>query len=667
MLMVGTACGGGGPDKKPLNNGANNGSSNNGSSNNGVSNNGVSNNGTTVADGPRASVTPASVVFGAVEVGASSTTEVTLTNDGTRTLEVEAVTLVEETLDDPGGSELSTTSFPSTQRIDPGDSVVVSVTWTPADSEADAGTLEFRTNAANYPSGLVEVPISTMSSGPDIWTPATVTFSRVPPVDSQTRDQYWQVFEVLNIGSAPLRIDDVIVSPLGGDFSVSFPASPTSDPGSDADSWSGELQPDESLPVRVYFNPVDDLPSEAELVIYSNDPDSSEHAVALRGNSGSACIAVSNAAGLDFGPSTIGGVASRTVIVENCSANADLTISDVSVCTFMGGTCDASATTFQTDGVVSSGSLTLAAEETTSLVVEFRPESPDSLNGLLSIESDDPATPLLEIPLEGRGVDNACPTAVAEARTGTTSFGNSLMALPLDTVELRGSNSVDSDGSIASYEWTFVQRPNGSTARLLPSATTADPSLFLDLAGQYVLELTVVDDEGARSCGAPARVTIDARSTAEVQLELTWDTPSDPDQSDAAGTDVDIHLLHQNGTWDNPPWDVFWRNPTADWGAAGPAGDPELVIDDTDGAGPEAILMSGSESSVKYSFGVYYYNDYGYGPSYATLRLYRNGTLDYELRDRYLPQQGTFWHAADMRAGTVTTIDMVMTGFPGSP
>ncbi|WP_135854385.1 extracellular catalytic domain type 1 short-chain-length polyhydroxyalkanoate depolymerase [Halorussus salinus] len=78
------------------------------------------------------------------------------------------------------------------------------------------------------------------------------------------------------------------------------------------------------------------------------------------------------------------------------------------------------------------------------------------------------------------GGSNAVPTADATASPTDPAVGA--------TVSFDGSNSSDSDGSIASYEWEFG---DGATA------TGATASHSYDSSGDYTATLTVTDDAGA--------------------------------------------------------------------------------------------------------------------------------------------------------------------------
>ncbi len=62
-----------------------------------------------------------------------------------------------------------------------------------------------------------------------------------------------------------------------------------------------------------------------------------------------------------------------------------------------------------------------------------------------------------------------------------------------DEVTLDGTGSSDSEGNPFSYSWSFVSTPDGSTAAL-SDATSATPTFTPDVAGEYVIELTISND-----------------------------------------------------------------------------------------------------------------------------------------------------------------------------
>ena len=230
-------------------------------------------------------------------------------------------------------------------------------------------------------------------------------------------------------------------------------------------------------------------------------------------------------------------------------------------------------------------------------------------------------------------------------------------------MELRGVNSRNPAGIVAGYEWTVLERPEDSTARLLPHAGAPEVSFFVDLAGLYVFELEVTNRWGW--AGNPnCHVVVEACCGQNIHVQLVWDTPGDPDQTDVgfrAGADVDLHFLRRPGDWFCSPEDTFHGNMNPDWGLVGDASDdPSLDIDDADGAGPENANLDDPSDGQDYRIGVHYSADNGFGPSWATVRVFVSGTLRFE-ESRELTVAGQFWEVADIAwpSGELSAVDNV--------
>ncbi len=625
-------------------------------------------------DGPRLVTDTEELVFVAVVNGGEDQQTVTLRNAGATPLRLDRIELVEETLDDRGGSEFHAAGdWPETATLGPDDVLTLSVDYRPTDDAPDAGYVEIHSNDPAH-EGVHEIAISTQEVAPRLFTPDRITFQRVPRVTAATHDAFWKITDVQNVGLAELQIDDIAIAPQDSGFELSFPDSAEDEnPADDATDPPRTLKPDESFPLRVLFNPVDDLPAQAELVFFTNDPAEPEYRVALSGNAGSPCIALSEEDTLDFGQGGLAVATHETVVIENCSATSDLEVTDIRICTDTPEAGCADSDVFQIrpgslpEGIP--GRAVLGPKETANFVLTYTPTEIETSTGALTVFSNDPARPEVEVPLIGEATDNACPTAVAEAKLqeAATWGTDRISTIPLKTIDLRATNSTDSDGTIERYEWTIVQRPTSSTTTLLPSPNVADPTLFLDLAGDYLVELKVWDEDGTKNCGQQATIAIRATPNEDIHVQLVWDTPSDADQTDDDGTDVDLHFLHPNGNWNERPWDIYWNNPEANWGEQiDMADDPSLDIDDTNGAGPENINLDHPETNVRYSVGAYYYSESGYGPSYATIRIYLNGVQTQEFRDVQLNNRGDFWHAADIAwpSGEIFAVGQVTSDFP---
>jgi hypothetical protein len=102
-------------------------------------------------------------------------------------------------------------------------------------------------------------------------------------------------------------------------------------------------------------------------------------------------------------------------------------------------------------------------------------------------------------------------TAVAAVNSAPVAQAGSARSVTVGaTVTLSGAGSTDPDGDALSYAWTLQSRPAGSAASL-SGATTVSPRFTPDVAGTYVVSLTVSD---GRLSSSPSSVTITA-STAD--------------------------------------------------------------------------------------------------------------------------------------------------------
>jgi hypothetical protein len=621
------------------------------------------------ASGGELNVAPSPVIFSEVDLGASDTISVTLSNlSATGTLNINSVRLVEDTLDDPAGNEFERgTEWFSTAQLGPGESRVLEVIYRPNDEQNDSGKIELDVVGDDSISGIFEIPIQTAALDPDISTPNIVRFPRVAPVSAETIDKAFRTQEVQNIGAAPLSLESVILTG-SSDYKIRYY---TENPGMDgtnegAETWPAELAPGGSFWYRLYFNPDDPLPSTAEVSFFTNDPDEEIYVVDIEGNSDSPCLEFSNQDEINFGQGGIGYANTKTVTIRNCGQSAELEVSNIAITDDGGAVFSIKSDTLPQE-IIDGETLVLEPGERVNFVVTYTPIDETQSTGEITIESNDSSKPSLAVPIIGRGTDNVCPTAIAQGSISGGQPNTALATVPQTVVQLDGSQSIDPDGSITRYEWSIVSQPQGSEGiRLLPGPDVPNPSISVDAAGIYVIELTVFDDGGVASCGDPARVEITAIPTDDVHIQLVWMTPLDANLNDDSGTDLDLHFLHPLGQWNTPPYDIFWDNPTADWGPPGATGNPSLDLDDTNGAGPENINLSGPETGLSYSIGVYYYNDSSFGASYATVRVYVRGALSFEYRDVFLAERQDFWYVASLTwpSGQVSAVDRTQRGFP---
>src|SRR5699024_3263363 len=138
------------------------------------------------------------------------------------------------------------------------------------------------------------------------------------------------------------------------------------------------------------------------------------YSVDLIGNSGAPCINLIPNDQVSFAQSSIGQVSQKTVTIENCSANSELELSSIELNDDGGGVFEIADGSLPGD--LPAEKFILRSGQRTNFVVSFSPLSEDAYEGNVRVKSNDPALPEVDLPINGRGTNNACPTAVATAK-----------------------------------------------------------------------------------------------------------------------------------------------------------------------------------------------------------------------------------------------------------
>lgn len=144
-------------------------------------------------------------------------------------------------------------------------------------------------------------------------------------------------------------------------------------------------------------------------------------------------------------------------------------------------------------------------------------------------------------------VANAAPVANA-------GVAQSVMAGSVVTLDGRASSDANSDP--LTYVWTFASKPSGSAATLI-SATTAKPSFVPDVAGSYVLSLTVNDGK-VNSAAVTVAVTAaiaNAAPVAKAGAALRFVVGSVVTLDGTASTDANGDALNYSWSLTSKPTD----------------------------------------------------------------------------------------------------------------
>jgi len=186
--------------------------------------------------------------FQQLSAGNALTMEVTVTSVGTDTLYLEEM-FVE------GPSSFSVDDSNVERILAPGSVTVLPVTYEPMTDESAQGLLHILSNDRDTPDATVD--LLGIGLAPMIQLdPATWDFG-----DFEIGCEQEQPISILNVGSAPLELQEVVFAPTSDELSESHYFGPGT-----------LLNPGEMEEITIYYAPTDELPDTGYLHVYSNDP-----------------------------------------------------------------------------------------------------------------------------------------------------------------------------------------------------------------------------------------------------------------------------------------------------------------------------------------------------------------------------------------------------------
>ncbi len=621
--------------------------------------------------------------LGAVSVGQTSKRTLTIKNSGERELLVKSLELKDFLVSDGSvdGQPAFALELPPAWAENPDhfaiaplgqgteempEELAIRVVFLrPADDLKRSASLTIRSDAANAPT--VELSIVTVAGFPRIQVnPTWVDFQQVAAGESAV-----QKINLFNTGEADLMVTGFDATGSSfytlGFHGTEFALGDATAAGITFDD-AIVIPPGEKTYVDVRFTPESGDPANAVVRLYSNDPEAEGGTeVVISGNETVPCLAV-NPQELSFGGTAVGQNKNVPLGLSSCG-DAPVHITSI---TFGEG----SSSDFHVDlsALANEPSaeaplvIPVGGEVLVPVIYSPEEESPLGLDGGILL---DEATLLIAnnsfdsvkaVAMSGAGVLDVCPTAVIKLQESDE-------VIPQTTLHFFGDESYSPNGTIVKWQWQVVG-PQGSVDVFVPSYNFPNPTLAVNIAGSYEVQLTVFDELGTPSC-FPAKRTVHVIPDEALHVELLWHNPEDPDETDTgpeAGADLDLHFLHPYAAgpdldgdgapdgWFDIPWDCFWFNAHPNWGSFDPMinDDPGLDRDDTDGGGPENVNLDIPENAT-YRVGVHYWNDHGYGPAFATMRIYVYGQLVFEVQDVLLNHLD-MWNVATIEwpSGKVT-------------
>ena len=499
------------------------------------------------------------------------------------------------------------------------------------------------------------VTLTTDAGTPRIATsPARVDFGLIPRADTPVAEK----LTLLNTGTRPLRVSGFKIT-RDGRFGIRGPGFATSGPdalrGLDlaqaivvepGQTWQG---------LEVTFLSDSPAPADGDLIIYSDDPllELTGHVVPLVANKSGPCMLVEPGR-VDFGGKRVGTVSRLDVTVTSCG-NEPLELRGFAL-------SPESSLDFELDlaslpagfetGPSAQRPLTVPINTSVSFSVVYVPDSvnprdasnvPIPDEGEIVIRSN-AFEAEYKVPLSGAGADTECPTPVIRVAEGEE-------VVPQTVLSLDGRGSYAPFGRIVNWNWTVVAWPEGTPRPILiPGFTDPAPMVEVNSVGLYTFRLSVRDESGNSSGPAvcpDAEFTVMVQPDQAIHVELTWTSP-DPrattEDGEGGGTDLDLHFAHEFAVgpdldgdgapdpWFDRTWDVFWYNANPNWASFDPgvSDDPSLDRDDIDGGGPENLNLAIPEDGVRYRIGVHAWNDWGFGTSDATVKVFHYAEKVYE-------------------------------------
>ena len=599
---------------------------------------------------------------GTVAVSAISPTRIRIGNRGSGDLVIRGISIDSPT---PGAFEVLSLPMPTAANpvtIAPsGLEHEFTIVFNPsavAEGERPRATVSIATNKT-----IDSGEVFTFYAAPE--TAAAKILLQPPVLDFglvQAQTSSTKAINVLNTGAATLNISKVFISGhLGYTIrlnGVDYPVSAeTSSNGITLDPPLA-LAPGTAQQVDVTYTAAGAEAAEGSILFMTNDPTAPSGTEAkLFANLQGPCVRV-NPTRVDFGGKIVGQLSEIMLEVQSCG-DVDLIISNIDVVDDPSGVFDIDKSR------IAATPITLAPDASVMVPVTYFPSALAVLGGdgqfvrdigKLRIQSN-AFLPDFDVDLSGFGTDGRCPTAVINVAQGDE-------VLPQTRLQLDAINSTASAGAVTAWQWSVVQ-PSGSQSRFVPSEFVRNPTFEANVVGTYTFKLKVFDAMGTESC-SDAEYTVNVTSDDAVRVELLWRTPGDPDESDtggtasfSAGSDVDLHFLHPsaNGAYFDWTYDCYWENTNPEWGLFGPTDNPRLDRDDTDGAGPENLNVATPQQGMRFQVGTHYWNDWGYGDAFATIRVYIYGVLRDQWADVRITN-GDMWdsHYIDWPSGTVTRI-----------
>jgi len=331
---------------------------------------------------PILSLNPASVNFGSVVVGTSSSRSVAITNTGNASMTLSQLNVT--------GSGYSASGLNLPLALAAGASASFTLNFAPAATGAANGTVSFAGNASNLPTSMAltgsgsAAPVAQLTPNP-----ASLSFGSVTVGSSGT-----QSVSISNTGNVSVSISQITASGTG--FAVNGVSLPLT------------LNPGQTSTYTAQFTPTVAGADSGQISFVSN-AGNSPNVVNLSGTAIAASapqLSISPTSA-SFGNVNVGSSATKSVAISN-TGNATLNISQITV----------AGSGFTGSGITLP--LVLTPGQSANYTVQFAPASAGSASGQVSFSDNAATNPTVS--LSGTGVTP--PTPQLSVSPASLSFGN---------------------------------------------------------------------------------------------------------------------------------------------------------------------------------------------------------------------------------------------------
>ncbi len=365
---------------------------------------------TAVGKSSNLGVTPASISFGDVKVGAESTQTVQLKNSGSTAITISSVTV--------SGSGITVSGLNTPATLAAGATANVSAMFKPTSAGNASGALTIKSNASDASDAIGWSGTATASSGSSSLaaTPSSIAFGSVPTGATTT-----QTIQLANSGSASITVSSI--SESGSGLTVSGISTPFNIAAGKTANLTASLK-------------LSSAGSASGAIKFSSNASDPSMQVSWSATAQAATVSLlPQPAQLSFGSVTVGTTDTLQITFKN-TGNSDANVSGISV----------AGTGFALSG--SASSVTLTPGQYLTLNVNYDPKSTGNNTGSLTITSN--ASPSkLSIPLTGTGANKP-------------SGSQHSVALNWDP----------STGSVVGYYIYRSSKPSGPYARVNSSSTS---------------------------------------------------------------------------------------------------------------------------------------------------------------------------------------------------